>query len=145
MRSYFLLATSFLLFQLACVAPAAGAHSAFASRALAPSSSDPIVAAKPTKKVLVGTITNADGPLPGAVVILTATKQMAVTDAEGKFTFEVPVTTNSVKAVVTYAGYADERMTINTSAAESTISLNDTQVIMVSRQQQLKQYLKTAQ
>ena len=40
--------------------------------------------------VLAGKITNSAGPLAGAVVILTATQQMAVTNADGEFQFVVP-------------------------------------------------------
>ncbi|MFC6223497.1 carboxypeptidase-like regulatory domain-containing protein [Hymenobacter artigasi] len=99
---------------------------------------------KPEKMVLMGKITNPAGPLPGAVVILTASKQMAVTNADGEFEFEVPANAGALDAVVTYAGYADEKMTLNASADESTVSLTNARVIVVSRKQQLKRYLKTA-
>ncbi|MDB5269751.1 MAG: hypothetical protein JWP58_2791 [Hymenobacter sp.] len=98
----------------------------------------------PEKVVLVGKITNPAGPLPGAVVILTGTKQMAVTNADGEFEFEIPANAGALQAVVTYAGYADEAMTLNGAAEESTVSLTDARVIVVSRKQQLKHYLKTA-
>lgn len=94
--------------------------------------------------VLVGKITNPAGVLPGAVVILTATKQMAVTNADGEFQFVVPATAGALQALVTYAGYADEKMTLNAAADESTVSLTNAQVIVVARRQQLKSYLKTA-
>ena len=98
---------------------------------------------KPEKMTLIGKITNPAGPLPGAVVILTASKQMAVTNADGEFEFEVPANAGALDAVVTYAGYADEKMTLN-AAAESTVNLTNARVIVVSRKQQLKRYLKTA-
>ena len=94
--------------------------------------------------VLLGKITNAAGPLPGAVVILTATKQMAATNAAGEFQFVVPASAGALQAVVTYAGYADEPMTLNAAADESTVSLTNARVIVVARRQQLKFYLKTA-
>ncbi|WP_310395959.1 carboxypeptidase-like regulatory domain-containing protein [Hymenobacter sp.] len=94
--------------------------------------------------VLSGKITNPAGPLPGAVIILKATKQMAVTNAEGEFQFVVPATAGALDAVVTYAGYADEAMTLNAAASESTVNLTDARVIVVSRKQQLKTFLKTA-
>ena len=99
---------------------------------------------KPETMVLMGKITNPAGPLPGAVVILTGTKQMAVTNADGEFEFEVPANAGALAALVTYAGYADEKMTLNASADESTVSLTNARVIVVSRKQQLKRYLKTA-
>lgn len=40
--------------------------------------------------VLVGKSTNPAGVLPGAVIILTASKKMAVTNADGEFQFVVP-------------------------------------------------------
>lgn len=100
--------------------------------------------AKPAKMVLIGKITNPAGPLPGAVVILTATKQMAVTNADGEFEFEIPTNAGELQAVVTYAGYADEPMTLNATADESIVRLANARVIVVSRKQQLKRYLKTA-
>jgi len=105
----------------------------------------PAAPSLPAKMVLAGKITNPAGPLPGAVVILTGTKQMAVTDADGEFEFEVPANAGALQATVTYAGYADEAMTLNASADESTVSLTNARVIVVSRKQQLKRYLKTAQ
>ncbi|MBF9238481.1 carboxypeptidase regulatory-like domain-containing protein [Hymenobacter sp. BT683] len=102
-------------------------------------------AAKATQKmVLVGKITNTAGVLPGAVVIITATKQMAVTNADGEFQFVIPANSGPLQARVTYAGYADERMTLNAAAAQSTVNLANATVIVVARKQQLKVYLKHA-
>ena len=108
-------------------------------------SAGPATAApNPEKILLIGKITNPAGPLPGAVVILTGTKQMAVTNADGEFKFEIPANAGVLDALVTYAGYADEKMTLNATANESTVSLTNARVIVVSRKQQLKRYLKTA-
>ena len=96
------------------------------------------------KVVLVGKITNPAGPLPGAVIILSDTKQMTVTNANGEFEFVVPANAGPLLARVTYAGYADESMTLNAAAAESTVNLANAKVIVVARKQQLKAYLKTA-
>ena len=94
--------------------------------------------------VLVGKITNAAGVLPGAVVILTATKQMAATNADGEFHFTVPANAGPLRARVTYAGFADELMTLNDGAATSTVNLANATVVVVARKQRLKAYLKTA-
>lgn len=94
--------------------------------------------------VLSGRIANPDGPLPGAVVTLVSTKQMAVTNSEGEFQFVVPASTRTLQAVVSFAGYADERLTLNTDDAESTATLTDEHAIPMARRQQLKFYLKTA-
>ena len=102
-------------------------------------------AAKPGDMVVLsGKITKTAGVLPGAVVILTNTKQMAVTNADGEFEFVVPASAGILSARVTYAGYADEILTLNTAAGQSTMSLTNAQVIVVAHRQQLKHYLKTA-
>jgi hypothetical protein len=94
--------------------------------------------------VIAGKITNPAGVLPGAVIILTANKKMAVTNANGEFEFVVPANAGPLRARVTYAGYADELMTLNDGAAASTVNLANATVIVVSRKQSLKVYLKTA-
>lgn len=136
MRSSILLVASFLTFALSFTTSAANASGTNPTPTTTPASTE--------KMVLMGKITNPAGPLPGAVVILTGTKEMAVTNADGEFEFTVPANAGSLAAVVTYAGYADEAMTLNTSADESTVKLTNARVIVVSRKQQLKRYLKTA-
>ena len=104
----------------------------------------PVAAAEAEEElVLTGKITNPAGVLPGAVVILTASKQMAVTNADGEFHFAVPANAGPLRARVTYAGFADELMTLNDGAA-STVNLANATVIVVARKQRLKAYLKTA-
>lgn len=149
MRSSLVLAASFLtcLFSFASAPARAQAifasNAAYTSKNTVDSDTGPASAA-PAKVVLAGKITNPTGPLPGAVVILTVTKQMAVTNADGEFEFEVPADAGALQATVTYAGYADEAMTLNAAADESTVSLTNAHVIVVSRRNQLKKYLKTA-
>ncbi|GAB3722175.1 hypothetical protein GCM10027594_02840 [Hymenobacter agri] len=94
--------------------------------------------------IIGGRIANPDGPLPGAVVTLVGSKQMAVTNSEGEFQFVVPVGTRTLQAIVSFAGYADERLTLNADDAESTATLADERAIPLARRQQLKFYLKTA-
>jgi len=79
---------------------------------------------------------NPAGPLPGAMIIPKATKQMAVTNADGEFQFVVPASAGALQATVTYAGYA--------TADNSTVNLANAQIVVVARKQQLKFYLKTA-
>ena len=134
-----------LFFATACMATAlsaANAQTLLASNA-AHSPATHTMPAEPTV-VLTGRIANPDGPLPGAVVTLMSTKQMAVTNAEGEFQFVVPASTRTLQAVVSFAGYADEHLTLNTDAAESNATLADAQAIPLARRQQLKFYLKTA-
>jgi hypothetical protein len=108
------------------------------------SAPDAKAASSSEKIILMGKITNPAGVLPGAVVILKASRQMAVTNADGEFQFEVPANSGALQAVVTYAGYADEPMTLNAAASQSTVSLTNAKVIVVARRQQLKNYLRTA-
>ena len=96
------------------------------------------------KVVLAGKITNANGVLPGAVVILTGSKRMAVTNANGEFEIEVPANAGPLQARVTYAGYADEIVVLNASESASTVNLANATVIVVARRQRLGAYLKTA-
>jgi hypothetical protein len=106
--------------------------------------SKPAVARASESMVLTGKITNAAGVLPGAVIILTANKHMAVTNADGEFEIEVPADSGPLQARVTYGGYADESMVLNAGEALSTVNLANATVIVVARRQRLKAYLKTA-
>lgn len=135
-----------LLF-LATAGLATASLAANAQALLASNASHPTAAySAPTEPtvVIVGRIANPDGPLPGAVVTLVSTKQMAVTNSEGEFQFVVPASTRTLQAVVSFAGYADEHLTLNTDDAEATATLADEQAIPLARRQQLKFYLKTA-
>ena len=138
--------TALLILATACVAaatPAANGQALLASNITHPTAAEVALPAEPTV-VLVGRITNPDGPLPGAVVTLVATKQMAVTNSEGEFQFAVPASTRTLQAVVSFAGYANETLTLSTDNAESTATLADAQAIPVARRQQLRFYLKMA-
>ncbi|GAA4032831.1 hypothetical protein GCM10022409_16400 [Hymenobacter glaciei] len=137
--------TALLFFATACLAaaaPVANGQAMLASNVSLPTTSySP--PSEPTV-VILGRITTPDGPLPGAVVTLVSTKQMAVTNSEGEFQFTVPAGSRTLQAVVSFAGYADERLTLNADNAESTATLADEQTIPLARRQQLKFYLKTA-
>lgn len=134
-----------LLFATACLAGTSSAANAqaFLASNVSHSPAANTTPADPTV-VIVGRIASPEGPLPGAVVTLVGTKQMAVTNSEGDFQFVVPASTRTLQAIVSFAGYADERLTLSTDDAESTATLADEQAIPVARRQQLKFYLKTA-
>ncbi|MCI1186926.1 carboxypeptidase-like regulatory domain-containing protein [Hymenobacter sp. DH14] len=147
MRSVLFLAATVLTCSLGFNKAQAQTALAFASNAeyaTAGSSETPTASKNSEKMVLTGKITNAAGVLPGAVVIITATKQMAVTNAEGEFEFVVPANAGPLDARVTYGGYADEKMVLNAANAESTVSLTNAHVVVVARSQRLEKYLKTA-
>ncbi|MET4076450.1 hypothetical protein ABIB44_003724 [Hymenobacter sp. UYCo722] len=137
--------TMLLFFAAACLAaasPAAKGQVLLASNT--PHSTDDGTPPSEPTVVLAGRITNPDGPLPGAVVTLLVTKQMTVTNSEGEFQFVVPASTRTLQAVVSFAGYADETLTLNTDDAEPIVTLSDEHKIPMARRQQLKFYLKTA-
>lgn len=105
----------------------------------------PAAAVEPEERVVItGKGTNPAGGLPGAVVILAARRQVAVTNADGDFEFVVPASAGPLLARVAYAGYADELVALSAGAAESTVNLVNAAVIVVTRKQQLKTHLKTA-
>lgn len=137
--------TALLFIATACLAVASSATNAQAL--LASNASHPTTTYSPPTEptvVLSGRIATPNGPLPGAVVTLVDTKQMAVTNSEGEFQFVVPAKTRTLQAVVSFAGYADEHLTLNADDAESTATLADERAIPLARRQQLKFYLKTA-
>jgi len=70
------------------------------------------------------------------MIIPKATKQIAITNADGEFQFVVPASAGVLQATVTYASYA--------KADNSTVNLANAQVVVVARKQQLKFYLETA-
>lgn len=147
--SFALITTSLATCLLGVAAPDACAQATFASSASGYSatggSDSPSLGDGPEEMmILTGKITNPAGALPGAVIILASPKQMAVTNANGEFQFTVPASAGPLQAVVTYAGYADERMTLNAAVDQSTVNLANATVITVSRRQQLKTYMKTA-
>lgn len=146
MRLFSVLAVTVFTCVISLASPTAQAHQPIAGTANATTTDTDggTTGTKPEKVTLIGKITNPAGPLPGAVVMLTGTKQMAVTNADGEFEFEVLANAGALQATVTYAGYADEIMTLNATADESTVSLTNARIIVVSRKQQLKRYLKTA-
>ncbi|MDQ2793439.1 MAG: carboxypeptidase-like regulatory domain-containing protein [Bacteroidota bacterium] len=137
---------------LSLVGPAAHAQVAFASRSarLATGPGTPAPALSPADAtaetvLLSGKIANPTGPLAGAVVILTGTRQLAATNAAGEFQFVVPANAGPLAARVTYAGYADENIVLNGAAGQSTVTMSHaTATGAVARRQRLKGYLKTA-
>ena len=150
MKSFFSLSTAAAFICLLGLAPTEGRAQGGPSAgpvyaAIMPGHDLPAAPAEPGEQlVITGRITNPAGVLPGAVVILTASKQMAATNANGEFEFVVPANAGPLRARVTYAGYADELITLNDGGAVSTVNLANATVIVVARKQRLKAYLNTA-
>ena len=88
--SSFLSATAFFAFSTSLVPGSAQAQAVFARTETHTSDNSdgptrPVKATATEKVLLIGKITNPAGVLLGAVVTLTSTKQMAVTNADGNF------------------------------------------------------------
>ena len=96
----------------------------------------------PAMVLYTGHVSSAVGPLPGAVVKITGTNAMAVTDADGFFHVAVPANT-ALQATASYAGFADETVPLNRDATAVEVRLNTARVVRVDRSQRLKTYLKT--
>lgn len=94
--------------------------------------------------VLAGRVETLAGALPGAVVRLSRLDQVCVTDAQGNFSFTVPAGTGPEAAVASYAGFADVAAALQPGATLAVVQLLTPVSISLTKQQQLKAYLKTA-
>ncbi len=82
---------------------------------------------------ITGTVTDKNGPIPGANVVVTGTTMGAITDLNGKFSIEVPQGAKSL--TFTFVGMEPQEITIGTltqidvTMAESAISLEEVVVV----------------
>ncbi|MFB9056187.1 SusC/RagA family TonB-linked outer membrane protein [Mariniflexile ostreae] len=72
---------------------------------------------------ITGTVSDANGPLPGASVIVKGTSQGATTDFDGKFTLENVVSNATLK--VSFVGYAAKEMPVNNQTVINFILVED--------------------
>lgn len=155
MRKLLLLALVSAFTATLAVAPMAQAQHLFASTASYTDvahngSSTPTAAAATEPTAPVGTavvrgkVVSPSGILPGAVIKLKSTQQTAVTNAEGEFRLTVPADGGTQAATVSFAGYDDEDVMLNTGEMGTSVSLDKVHVIRVKRKQSLKTYMKTA-
>ncbi len=96
----------------------------------------------PATMVLTGRVKTVGGALPGAVIKIANSKQMVVTDSDGSFHVTVPANSGPVQATASYAGFADEAITLNAESDE--VTMKTARIIVVSKSQSLKTYQKTA-
>lgn len=101
-------------------------------------------AADGATRAFIGRVVNPDGPLPGAVIKVAGTKEMAVSNANGEFSVLLPASSAPVQLMVSYAGFADETVSVQPGSPDTTLRLASPQPIKVGRKQELKAYLKTA-
>src|SRR5450759_5259057 len=82
---------------------------------------------------ITGTVTDKNGPIPGANVIVTGTTMGAITDFEGKYSIDVPPGSKSL--TFSFIGMAPQEISIgtltqiNVTMAESAIGLEEVVVI----------------
>ncbi len=81
---------------------------------------------KQVDKTIKGTVTNSSGEgIPGANVLVEGTSVGAVTDADGKFTLDVP--DGSDVLLISFIGYNTERITIGSQTTFDIILIEDLQ------------------
>ncbi|MDO7851098.1 carboxypeptidase-like regulatory domain-containing protein [Hymenobacter convexus] len=98
------------------------------SSRLAPARAAAVAAPAAVKTIkLSGKIVDGARALPGAVVVLTATNQMTVTNAAGEFSFDVLPHAGPLQANITYAGYTDAEVTLSTNFNAATVGLSKEQ------------------
>jgi hypothetical protein len=90
-----------------------------------------------------GQIVGPEGPLPGAIVTLKSGAHSAVTNSNGMFLLSVPAGA-PMPAIVSFAGFEDEEITIDPNTQDATLRLTTAHPIKVKRKQSLKTYMKTA-
>ena len=123
----------------------AQAQDVYAAATYANTGSEPAnspVSAAPATVVLTGHVKTSAGPLPGAVVKVANSKSMVVTDADGSFHVTVPANSGPLQATASYAGFADEAVTLGEAANE--LNMTTPRVVVVAKSQTLKAYRKTA-
>jgi TonB-linked SusC/RagA family outer membrane protein len=85
------------------------------------------------QKKINGTVTDKNGPIPGANVVITGTTLGAITDSDGKFSIDVPQGSKSL--TVSFIGMESQEIIIGTSTkidvtlVESAIGLDEVVVI----------------
>ncbi|HFA47965.1 MAG TPA: TonB-dependent receptor [Bacteroidetes bacterium] len=70
------------------------------------------------KGTVSGTLTDADGPLIGASVVVVGTSTGAVTDIDGSYSIKLDPGTYDLEA--SYTGYGSQRLTVTVKAGETT-------------------------
>ena len=65
------------------------------------------------QQTISGTVTTADGPLPGATIVVQGTNTGSATDFDGKFSVEASV---GDVLVASYVGYATQELTVDASS-----------------------------
>ena len=143
--SFFAALVLCVTFCTAAMAPAQAKQSSFAALTTAngpttPATNPEAIATATT--VIIGHVKTAAGPLAGAVIKIAKSEQMVVTDADGSFHVTVPAANGLVEATASYAGFADERVTLDATSSE--VSMSVVRIVKVVKKQQLKTYLKTA-
>ena len=67
-------------------------------------------AVKSTNKIVTGVVTSADGPLPGATILVKGTNNFATTDFDGNFSVEA---SQGDVLMVSFVGYSSKKITVS--------------------------------
>ena len=119
-------------------------HRLLAANAPRPAPVVPAAAPVAAPVALAGRVETTAGALPGAVVRLPRFGQSCVTDAQGNFRFALPAGTGPEAVVVAYAGFADVTAAFQPGTTLAVVQLLTPVSISLTKQQQLKTYLKNA-
>src|SRR5450759_2480575 len=100
---------------------------------LTPSEQSEILSSFQQQNKITGTVTDKNGPIPGANIVVTGTTQGTITDIAGKYSIEVPPGTKSL--TFSFVGMEPQEITvgtltqINVTMTESAIGLEEVVVI----------------
>lgn len=79
-----------------------------------------------SQRTITGTVTSADGALPGATVIIKGTTQGTQSDFDGKYTITVPEGIYTL--IFRFVGYRDEEVTIGLKTVINVVMYEDNQL-----------------
>jgi hypothetical protein len=121
MRKFLLLTLSAALTANLLAAPLAQARHALAGSTLVVAAATEPTA--PATTVIRGKVVSPAGILPGAVIKLQSTQQIAVANAEGEFQLAVLSDGGPQLATVSVAGFEDEEIVLNPSEVGTDVPL----------------------
>ena len=88
------------------------------------------VEAQNTLRTVKGVVTDIDGPLENAAVVLKGTAVSATTDKDGRFVFPKPLNTDDV-LVVMHIGYKNREVVIGADTSFLEIELSDYEIVLI--------------
>ncbi len=83
-----------------------------------------------TERIIEGVISDENGPLDGATVVLKDTAIYAVTDENGAFTFPQALKEND-QLIVSSFGYNDKALTIDANTSSFNVTMDDYDIVII--------------